>query len=114
MDIIMYEEKELSTEEMNVENEGRPLEGKFCWAGFIMPQFWGIGNGLLIGLLAFIPAVFPLMALYFGFGGYKLAYYKTRHLYTKEEFCKKQKVWKIISFIYIVTFVIIVALFNMD
>lgn len=112
MDIIMYEGKELSTEEMNVESEDRPLEWKFCWAGFIMPQFWGIGNGLLIGLLAWIPVVFPFIALYFGFAGYESAYYKTRHLNTKEEFRKKQKVWNIISFIYIVAFVSIVVYYN--
>lgn len=110
----MYEEKELSTEEMNVESEDRPLGWKFSWAGCIMPQFWGIGNGLPIGLLAFIPVIFPFIALYFGFAGYELAYDKTRHLNTKEEYCKKQKVWNIVSFIYIVAVVGILAYYNWD
>ena len=27
---------------------------KFCWPGFLMPQFWGICNGMPVGLLLFL------------------------------------------------------------
>lgn len=30
---------------------------KFCWPGFLMPQFWGIGNGMPVGMIAFIPVL---------------------------------------------------------
>lgn len=99
-------------EKTNVENDNRPLAGKFCWAGLIMPQFWGIGNGLVIGLLAFMPAAYPFIALYFGFKGYDLAYKKVEYSANEEEFCKKQKVWKIVSFIYAIVIITIIFMSN--
>ena len=32
---------------------------KFCWPGFLMPQFWGICNGMPVGMIAFIPIFAP-------------------------------------------------------
>lgn len=100
------------TEDINTEIENRPLAGKFCWAGLIMPHFWGIGNELPIALLAFIPIIYPFMALYFGFSGYKIAYEKAKNSMGKEEFCKKQKIWEIVSFVYIIAFIAIIFSFN--
>lgn len=105
-------EEELVTEETTMEEEDRPLKGKFCWAGFIMPQFWGLGNSLPVAVLAFVPAFFPLCALYFGVDGYKLAYKKAKSSMSVDEFCKKQKKWKIISFIYLIAVIFIILAFN--
>ena len=51
---------------------------KFCWPGFLMPQFWGICNGMPVGMIAFVPIFAPIMSLAFGFGGYRSAYVKMR------------------------------------
>lgn len=110
---IMSEE-ELVTEEITVEKEDRPLKGKFCWAGFIMPQFWGLGNQLPVAVLAFIPALYPMWALWFGVGGYELAYEKAKNSMSIDEFCKKQKKWKIISFIYLIAVISIILSFNFN
>ena len=42
----------------------------------------------------------------------QLAYEKVKNSKDKEEFCKKQKIWKIASFIYIIAFVAIIFSFN--
>jgi len=66
----------------------------FNWGGFLFPQFWGIGNGLKIGFLAFVPFIYPIMAIYFGMMGNELAL--KEYLYEHNDvdaFYKKQKTW---------------------
>lgn len=72
---------------------------KFCWPGFLMPQFWGIGNGMPVGIIAFIPVFTPIMSLVFGFGGYRTAYVKMRK--SKMEFYDLQTKWQKAAIIYI-------------
>lgn len=66
----------------------------FNLGGFLFPQFWGIGNGLNIGFLAFVPFIYPIMAIYFGIMGNELAL--KEYLYVHDgidAFYKKQKTW---------------------
>lgn len=107
----MYREE--TVEEVDVEEEC-PMKKKICWAGLIMPQFWGIGNKLGIGLLAFIPVVFPFMAIYFAAKGYELAYEKIRYSGGKEHFRRNQIIWNIVAFVYIIAVVGIIYSFNAD
>ena len=72
---------------------------KFCWPGFLMPQFWGICNGMPVGMIAFIPIFAPIMSLAFGFGGYRSAYVKMRK--PKMEFYDLQTKWQKAAIIYI-------------
>lgn len=78
---------------------------KFCWPGFIMPQFWGIGNGLKIGLIAFIPILFPFVAIMFGFNGYNMAYEESG--YSKISFYDTQLKWHKAALIYVVVLIMI-------
>lgn len=64
-----------------------------------MPQFWGIGNGMPVGMIAFIPVFTPIMSLVFGFGGYRSAYVKMRK--SKMEFYDLQTKWQKAAIIYI-------------
>lgn len=74
------------------------LLNKFCWPGFIMPHIWGLGNGLVVGAIAFVPLLAPVMAFVFGFGGYQMAYDKSRH--NKIIFYDLQVKWHKASIIY--------------
>lgn len=76
---------------------------KFCWPGFIMPQFWGIGNDLKIGLIAFIPILFPFIAIRFGINGYRMAYDESSR--DKVKFYDKQLKWRKATLIYVVVLV---------
>lgn len=85
-------------ESEKVQTDTMCLLNKFCWPGFIMPQFWGIGNGLAVGIIAFIPILAPIMAFVFGFGGYQMAYEKSRH--DKMTFYDIQVKWHKAAIIY--------------
>lgn len=101
---MMYYEEDENKKQI----KKKPLEGKFCWAGLIMPQFWGIGNGIWYGLLAFIPIVFPFLAIYFGFNGYNILFERVMSSQSEEQFCNRQKKWNIAAFIYVGVYVILI------
>lgn len=110
----MSEEEKLITEDNNKEDKKGPLDGKFCWAGLIMPHIWGICNGVWVGILGFVPFLFPFVALWLGFAGYSMAYKEAEHADKKEEFCKKQKIWNIASIFYVIVFAAIILSVNFD
>ncbi len=106
----MYQEE--IVEEVNIDK--CPMKGKICWAGLIMPQFWGIGNKLKIGLLAFVPIIFPFIAIFFAAQGYELAYEKIKYSGGREYFRRNQIIWNIVAFIYIIAVVGIIYSANAD
>jgi len=72
----------------------------FCWPGFFMPHFWGLGNGLPLGLAALlVPIMAPIAAFVFGFDGYRMAYEKNPM--DKKEFYNKQEKWRKGTIIYV-------------
>lgn len=99
--------------EENKATEKIPLVGDFCVAGFLMPHFWGICNGIKIAWLAFIPIVYPFLAFYFGAEGYRLAYENKKWNVSIEEFCAKQKKWLKGSIIYAIVVVAIIVICNL-
>ena len=86
------------------EKDTMGILNKFCWPGFIMPQFWGICNGLKIGLIAFIPILYPFIGAVFGFCGYNMAYEKRR--YNKKTFYEIQLKWRKATIIYLMALII--------
>lgn len=92
---------ETMQQEENVKSTSDTMQlfKKFCWPGFIMPQFWGVGNGLTIGLAAFFPFLFPFIAIYFGFCGYQHAY--ESHPMDKTIFYDRQVKWRKGAIIYV-------------
>lgn len=93
----------INTDTNMEENKKEPADttgilDKFCWPGFFMPQFWGVANGMPVGVLAFVPILAPIMSLAFGFGGYRSAYVKTG--LPKLEFYEKQVKWQKAAIIY--------------
>ncbi|MBR5800606.1 MAG: hypothetical protein IKY23_11170 [Lachnospiraceae bacterium] len=105
----MYEEENLVVEE-SVDWDTNPLKGKFCWAGLIMPQFWGLGNGIGWWILAWIPVAFPIMALVYGISGYDFAFEKIKYSEKRKTFVESQKKWNIAAVIYLIIVIgIIVA-----
>lgn len=94
----MYEDTYISTMgEQKKDTMG--LINKFCWPGFVMPQFWGIANGLWITILIWMcPILIILMSFKYGCSGYKLAYENC--LKSKKKFYDKQVRWQKAAIIY--------------
>lgn len=83
---------------------------RFCWPGFIMPQIWGLGNGQVLGLVALMmPFIAPIISIYFGMHGYRLAY--ERFPTYKTIFYEKQVKWRKASIIYITVVPILIFAF---
>ena len=99
----MMKETEQSTEVSREEGNW-----KFNIGAFVMPQFWSLGNRVWIGLLAWIPILYPIMAIYLGFSGSKLAYEKYDMWRTRASFDKKQKRWAQVSIVYILVVVLMI------
>lgn len=98
--------------EKNAPVDTMNLLNKFCWPGFIMPHFWGIGNGLTIGFLAlFIPVVGLVLSFVFGFCGYQTAYEKGR--YDKIQFFDMQVKWRKAAIIYVGFFLVLFLVFGL-
>ncbi len=82
------------------------FKNRFNVAAFLMPQFWSIGNHVWIGLLAFIPILYPFIAIYLGLYGSELAYERGSY-YNEDGFYEYQRKWTIASIVYAIVLVLI-------
>lgn len=62
------------------------------WGAFLLSWIWAIGNGVWVGLLALIPGIGLIVAIYLGIQGNELAWQK-RQWKSPAQFKATQKVW---------------------
>ncbi|HEX5506584.1 MAG TPA: hypothetical protein VFW96_28470 [Thermomicrobiales bacterium] len=62
------------------------------WGAFLLNWIWGIGNGVMIALLALIPFVNLAVAIYLGVKGSELAW-QSKQWESLEQFQSVQKKW---------------------
>jgi hypothetical protein len=64
----------------------------FSWGAFLLNWIWAIGNHVWIGLLALIPYVNFVVAIWLGFKGREMAW-RAKPWASVEEFDRVQKLW---------------------
>lgn len=93
----------MSSSTENMSNEIPEGVKGWSWGAFLLSWIWAIGNRTWIGLLAIIPYVGLIVAIYLGIKGRELAW-KNKQWDSLEHFNRVQKRWSIWSLIIIVGF----------
>lgn len=75
----------------------------WSWGAFLLSWIWAIGNRTWIGLLAIIPYIGFIVAIYLGIKGRELAW-KNKQWDSLEHFNRVQRKWTIWSLVIIVGF----------
>ena len=93
----------LSAAQGNTSGQGSsavvPEEVKgWSWGGFWLTWIWGIGNSVLLALLAFVPFVGWVMPFVLGIKGREWAW-QAKHWDSVEQFNKTQKTWGMVGLI---------------
>lgn len=93
---LMQDDPESMIEE-NTSGQGSYAEvpyeiEKWNWGAFLLNWIWGIGNGVWISLLMFVPFVNFIMPFVLGAKGSKMAW-QNRRWESVEHFQKTQKTW---------------------
>lgn len=85
-----------NTSENNSGTGGPPPPGVkgWSWGAFLLSWIWAIGNQTWIGLLALIPYVGFLVAIYLGIKGREMAW-QNKHWNSVEHFNSVQRKWSI-------------------
>lgn len=99
----MCNTENIETELKEEQDKKKDKKHRFNFAAFIMPQFWGIGNKVYLGLLALIPILYPFIGIYLGINGTKLAYENSYE--TSEKFYQKQRRWQYVAIVYVVAII---------
>ncbi|MDR0922482.1 MAG: ribonuclease G [Lactobacillales bacterium] len=84
-----------------MENKERVMLPKWNWGAFGLTWIWGLGNGVFIMLLSFIPAANIIMAFIGALKGYEWLW-ETGKYQTVEEMKADQKAWNTIGIIFFV------------
>ncbi len=78
----------------------------WSWGAFLLNWIWAIGNRTWWGLLAIIPYVGIVVALWLGFKGREMAW-KNREWHSVEHFNRVQRSWSKWAFIVLATSLVI-------
>lgn len=84
----------MESSSMNMDGKtGMPVDvAGWNWAAFLLNWIWAIGNSVWIGLLALIPGIGFVVAIYLGIKGNELAW-KSRRWASVSQFKATQRAW---------------------